>query len=80
MESDIKIVEDYDLEAGQWVRCEGSNAYDHKQMMETDKHCARCGEADVVTFRKGDRVTLYLDKHGKIVRIDVGYVCYIVGY
>lgn len=77
--NDIKIVQDYDLEGGMWVKCKGSYTMDHDQAKSSIRVCPRCGDADSVTFKKGDKLTLYLKKN-KLIRIDVGPLAYILGY
>lgn len=65
-----------------WQSCSelgGTVEYDHKQMLKLMYHCSRCGEATDVTFRPGDRLTLYI-KDGDLVRIDVGGKCHILNY
>ena len=65
-----------------WQSCSdvgGTVEFDHNKMIEVDRHCARCGEATSVTFRPGDRLTLYM-KDGKLLRIDVGAKTHILDY
>ena len=75
----VAIVSDYNLAEDQWVQCAGSYLKDHEMMMKQNKHCSRCGDATEVTFKKGERITLYL-KGKAIQRIDIGNVCHILGY